>query len=83
MNFLIAWTVSYHIGQTDRLRDEVARQAVEAGVIRDREHRDGSKRTGTDIVRVNYRSNPAVVTDLIAGHIPMAIPDFNLSLIHI
>ncbi len=25
----------------------------------------------------DYRSNPAVVTDLIAGHIPMAIPDFN------
>jgi len=38
------------------------------------------KRTGTDIVRVNYRSNPAVVTDLIAGHIPMAIPDFNTGL---
>ena len=33
-----------------------------------------------DIVRVNYRSNPAVVTDLIAGHIPMAIPDFNTGL---
>src|SRR4029078_239426 len=38
------------------------------------------KRTGTDIVRVNYRSNPAVVTDLIAGHIPMALPDFNTGL---
>jgi tripartite-type tricarboxylate transporter receptor subunit TctC len=38
------------------------------------------KRTGTDIVRVNYRSNPAMVTDLIAGHIPMAIPDFNTGL---
>jgi tripartite-type tricarboxylate transporter receptor subunit TctC len=38
------------------------------------------KRTGTDIVRVNYRSNPAAVTDLIAGHIPMAIPDFNTGL---
>jgi tripartite-type tricarboxylate transporter receptor subunit TctC len=35
------------------------------------------KRTGTDIVRVNYRSNPAAVTDLVAGHIPMGIPDFN------
>jgi hypothetical protein len=44
MNFLIACAVSYHIGQTDRLRDEVARQALEAVVIRDREHRDGSKR---------------------------------------
>ena len=31
-------------------------------------------------MRVNYRSNPAVVTDLIAGHIPMAIPDFNTGL---
>ena len=38
------------------------------------------KRTATDIVRVNYRSNPAVVTDLVAGHIPMAIPDFNTGL---
>jgi tripartite-type tricarboxylate transporter receptor subunit TctC len=38
------------------------------------------KRTGTEIVRVNYRSNPAVVTDLVAGHIPMAIPDFNTGL---
>ena len=27
------------------------------------------KRTGTDIVRVDYRSNPAAVTDLVAGHI--------------
>jgi tripartite-type tricarboxylate transporter receptor subunit TctC len=32
------------------------------------------------LVRVNYRSNPAAVTDLIAGHIPMAIPDFNTGL---
>jgi tripartite-type tricarboxylate transporter receptor subunit TctC len=38
------------------------------------------KRTGTDIVRINYRSNPAVVTDLVAGHIPMAIPDFSTGL---
>jgi len=38
------------------------------------------KRTGTDIVRVNYRSNPAVITDLVAGHIPMAIPDFSTGL---
>ena len=38
------------------------------------------KRTETDIVRVNYRSNPAAVTDLIAGHIPMAIPDLNTGL---
>ena len=38
------------------------------------------KRTGTDIVRVSYRSNPAAVTDLIAGHIQMAIPDLNTGL---
>ena len=38
------------------------------------------KRTGIDIVRVTYRSNPTVVTDLIAGHIPMVIPDFNTGL---
>lgn len=35
------------------------------------------KRTGIDIVRVAYRSNPPAVTDLIAGHIAMMIPDFN------
>jgi tripartite-type tricarboxylate transporter receptor subunit TctC len=29
-----------------------------------------------DIVRVNYRSNPAAVSDLVAGHIQMMIPDF-------
>lgn len=33
-------------------------------------------RTGIDIVRVNYRSNPAAVTDLVAGHIQMMVPDF-------
>jgi putative tricarboxylic transport membrane protein len=38
------------------------------------------KRTGIDIVRVAYRSNPAAVTDLIAGHIAMMIPDFNTGL---
>jgi tripartite-type tricarboxylate transporter receptor subunit TctC len=38
------------------------------------------KRTGIDIVRVAYRSNPMVMTDLIAGHIPMMIPDFNTGL---
>jgi tripartite-type tricarboxylate transporter receptor subunit TctC len=36
--------------------------------------------TGVDIVRVSYRSNPAAVTDLIAGHIPMMIPDLNNAL---
>jgi tripartite-type tricarboxylate transporter receptor subunit TctC len=35
------------------------------------------KRTGVDIVRVNYRSNPMVMIDLLAGHIPIMIADFN------
>jgi tripartite-type tricarboxylate transporter receptor subunit TctC len=35
---------------------------------------------GIDIVRVGYRSNPAAVTDLIAGHVPMMIPDLNNAL---
>jgi len=30
--------------------------------------------------RLSLQGNPAVVTDLIAGHIPMAIPDFNTGL---
>jgi len=34
------------------------------------------RRKGIDIVRVGYRSNPAALTDLIAGHIAMMIPDF-------
>ena len=38
------------------------------------------KRTGIDIVRVAYRSNPAAVTDLIAGHIQIMIPDLNTGL---
>ncbi len=38
------------------------------------------KRTGVDIVRVSYRSNPMAMIDLIAGHIPMMIPDFNTGL---
>ena len=38
------------------------------------------KRTGIDVVRVNYRSNPAALTDLVAGHIQMMIPDFNTGL---
>jgi len=33
-----------------------------------------------DIVRVAYRSNPAAVTDLIAGHIPLMIADLNTGL---
>ncbi len=35
------------------------------------------KRTGTDIVRVPYRSNPAVMTDLLANQIQIMIADYN------
>lgn len=35
------------------------------------------KRTGVDIVRVPYRSNPAVMTDLLGGQIQIMIADFN------
>jgi tripartite-type tricarboxylate transporter receptor subunit TctC len=35
------------------------------------------KRTQTDIVRVPYRSNPAVMTDLLGGQIQIMIADFN------
>src|SRR5262245_47508974 len=35
------------------------------------------KRTGTDIVRVPYRSNPAVITDLLAGQIQIMVADLN------
>jgi tripartite-type tricarboxylate transporter receptor subunit TctC len=35
------------------------------------------KRTGVDIVRVPYRSNPMVMTDLIGGQIPIMVADFN------
>jgi putative tricarboxylic transport membrane protein len=38
------------------------------------------RRTGIDILRVAYRSNPAAVTDLIAGHIQMMVPDLNTGL---
>ena len=34
------------------------------------------QRTKTDIVRVAYRSNPTAIVDLMAGHVPMMIPDF-------
>jgi tripartite-type tricarboxylate transporter receptor subunit TctC len=34
------------------------------------------RRTGIELVRVAYRSNPAAVSDLIAGHIQMMVPDF-------
>src|SRR5262245_65495174 len=35
------------------------------------------KRTQTDIVRVPYRSNPMVMTDLLAGQIQIMIADLN------
>ena len=35
------------------------------------------KRTGTDIVRVPYRSNPMVMTDLLGGQIQIMVADFN------
>jgi len=38
------------------------------------------KRTQTDIVRVPYRSNPAVMTDLLANQIQIMIADFNTGL---
>ncbi len=38
------------------------------------------QRTKIDIVRVAYRSNPAAMVDLIAGHVPMMIPDFGTGL---
>ena len=34
------------------------------------------QRTKIDIARVPYRSNPTAITDLIAGHIPLMVPDF-------
>lgn len=34
------------------------------------------RRTGIEVLRVAYRSNPAAVSDLIAGHIQMMVPDF-------
>jgi tripartite-type tricarboxylate transporter receptor subunit TctC len=38
------------------------------------------RRTGIDMVRVAYRSNPAAITDLIAGHVQVLIPDFGTAL---
>ena len=38
------------------------------------------RRTGVDILRVAYRSNPPAVTDLIAGHIKLMVPDLNTGL---
>jgi tripartite-type tricarboxylate transporter receptor subunit TctC len=38
------------------------------------------RRLDIDIVPVAYRSNPAAVTDLMAGHIQMGVPDFSTGL---
>jgi tripartite-type tricarboxylate transporter receptor subunit TctC len=38
------------------------------------------KRTGIDVVRVSYRSNTFAMADLVAGHIPMMVPDMNTGL---
>ena len=38
------------------------------------------QRTKIDIARVPYRSNPAAMADLIAGHIPLMVPDFGTGL---
>ncbi len=35
------------------------------------------KRTGIDIVRVSYRSNPPAMADLVAGHVQMMVPDMS------
>ena len=37
-------------------------------------------RTKIDISRVPYRSNPVAMTDLIAGHVPLMVPDFGTAL---
>jgi tripartite-type tricarboxylate transporter receptor subunit TctC len=37
-------------------------------------------RTKIDLARVPYRSNPAAITDLVAGHIPLMVPDFGTAL---
>lgn len=41
------------------------------------------RRTGADIVGVGYRSTPAAVTDVIAGHIAMVIADPATSMAHV
>jgi len=40
-------------------------------------------RTGTQITRVPYRSSPAAMTDLIAGHIDIMMPDMNTGKPHV
>jgi tripartite-type tricarboxylate transporter receptor subunit TctC len=41
------------------------------------------RRTGADISRVAYRSNPAAMTDLVAGHIDIMLPDLNTGMPHV
>ena len=38
------------------------------------------QRARIDIARVPYRSNPTAMADLIAGHIPLMVPDFGTGL---
>jgi tripartite-type tricarboxylate transporter receptor subunit TctC len=38
------------------------------------------KRTGIEVLRVAYRSNPMAMTDLLAGHIQMMVPDMTTGL---
>ena len=38
------------------------------------------QRAKIDIARLPYRSNPAAMADLIAGHIPLMVPDFGTGL---
>jgi tripartite-type tricarboxylate transporter receptor subunit TctC len=41
------------------------------------------RHTGIEITRVAYRSNPAAMTDLIAGHIDLMTPDLNTGMPHV
>ena len=41
------------------------------------------RRMGINMVRVAYRSNPAALTDLIAGHISVMFPDFITGMPHV
>ena len=41
------------------------------------------RRTGIDIARTAYRSNPAAMTDLVGGHIDIMVPDLNTGMPHV
>ena len=41
------------------------------------------KRNGIELIRVPYKSNPAAMMDLVAGHIDMMVPELNTGLPHI